>query len=197
MTHLKFPSHPKYFISCDFVVAHTWTMKACLHLTENRQKDNEADKVLLGIQCLAQWWDIIWGLWTKESIWFTIRLYFVPKKKKKKNALLYSAQCVKHYTRNLTMCYFYAPFRSGFREVICQPRWWSREQLCRGAVGASWRSKDGGWVWWVQWGRRWGEARLLGDGGALGAGLSSLLVVCSCCWVQVLDAQLLRCCPVL
>lgn len=84
MTHLKFPSHPKYFISCDFVVAHTWTMKACLHLTENRQKDNEADKVLLGIQCLAQWWDIIWGLWTKESIWFTIRLYFVPKKKKKK-----------------------------------------------------------------------------------------------------------------
>lgn len=45
-----------------------WTMKACLHLTENRQKDNEADKVLLGIQCLAQWWDIIWGLWTKEYL---------------------------------------------------------------------------------------------------------------------------------
>ena len=66
----------------------------------------------------------------KESIWFIIRLYFVEKKKK---TLLYSALYVKHYTRNLTVCYFYAPFRNGFREVICQPRWWSREQPCCGA----------------------------------------------------------------
>lgn len=166
-----------------------WIMKACLHLTENRQKDNEADKVLLGIQCLAQWWDIIWGLWTKEHL-----VYHKVILCAKKSTLLYSALCVKHYTRNLAVCYFYAPFRNGFREVICQPRWWSREQLCCGAVGQCRAEKQR---------QRLGAVSAVGSlvrGGPAsqgrrgrGVGLSSLLLLSSgpgCTAVEMLSCSL-------
>lgn len=63
-------------------------MKACLHLTENRQKDNEADKVLLGINALHSD-GILSGDFGQEHL-----VYHKVILCAKKSTLLYSALCV-------------------------------------------------------------------------------------------------------
>lgn len=132
---------------------------------------------------------ILSGDFGQKSIWFTIRLYFVPKK-----VLFCTVHCALSTIPGTWPCAI-----STLLLEMGSGKWSASQDDEAGSscavelsVSAVRRSRDSGWVRWVQWGRWWGEARLPRDGGAVGWASPH----CSC-WVQVLGAQLLRCCPVL